>query len=75
MNCPHEQAAKVYARFSDEAVSLVEKLYDDYTKLAASQAVIPSPYLEPVIRSFMALYLNTRCAYPVEVPHSDDEFA
>lgn len=65
MSCPYEKAAVAYARFSAEAMDLILDLYKDYCEMAAANTVVPSPHLEPVIKSFLDLYRITLAANPI----------
>lgn len=65
MSCPYEKAAVAYAQFSHEAMELILDLYKDYCQLAADNAVIPSPHLEPVIKAFINLWRTTVAANPI----------
>jgi hypothetical protein len=67
MSCPYEQSTVAYARFSAEAMELILDLYKEYEQMAAKNAVVPSPHLEPVISSFIDLWRVTVAAHPIRV--------
>ena len=67
MSCPYEKSTVAYARFSHEAMELILDLYKDYCELAADNAVVPSPHLEPVIKSFVNLYRITAASHPIKI--------